>query len=95
MKNKILGTIIILIGLFWSWYYGHMVFDHFYYGNQFIYCFRPPIHTSVINTILGGLGILVGIKTYQNRIKSLTTFSIIIVFFILGFITDHYGYLLF
>ncbi len=72
-----------------------MIFDHFYYGNQHIYCFRPPIYISIFNTVLGGLGILIGIKTYQNRIKLQTTFSIIISFLILGFTAGNYGSLLF
>lgn len=95
MKRKVFGVIIILIALFWCWYYGQMVFDHFYYGDQLWYCFRPPIPVSIINTIFGALGLLVGIKTYQNLIKPRTATIRVISLFILGFLIDTFSHLLF
>jgi hypothetical protein len=94
-KIKILPSIIILISIFWIWYYGHMVYDEVFGNSSIIYCFRPPLFVSVINSILAIFGTLIGIKVFKNQLKLRKGLLITIILLISIFLIDNFGYQLF
>lgn len=92
MKNKIIGGFLVLISLFWLWYYGIMVYDHFYYGADSPFHFRPPYWVSLINSIFACTGIIIGIGILKNRLKTKGAILGSVIFLICGFLLDNFGY---
>ncbi len=92
--RKIIGILVIAFALFWIWYYGRMVTDEILYSDDLIFCFRPPIWVSIFNSILGFLGLIIGIKIFKNSLKNLIALIILIIILLIGFLAENYGYLL-
>lgn len=94
-KIKILASIIILVSAFWIWYYGYMAYDEFFGNQSIIYCFRPPLFVSILNSFLAVFGIFIGIKVFQNQLKLKKGLFITFILLILIFLIDNFGYQLF
>lgn len=90
-KIKISSSIIILISVFWIWYYGHMVYDEVFGNSSIIYCFRPPLIVSVINSILAIFGTIIGIKVFKNQLKLRKGLLIIFILIVSIFLIDNFG----
>tara|TARA_R110002051_G_scaffold282052_1_gene343817 strand:+ start:41 stop:334 length:294 start_codon:yes stop_codon:yes gene_type:complete len=91
-RRKILASIIILISAFWIWYYGHMVYDEIFGNSSIIYCFRPPLFVSILNSFLAVFGTFIGIKVFQNQLELKKGLLITFILIILIFIIDNFGY---
>lgn len=69
-----------------------MVYDEVFVNSLIAYCFRPPLFVSVVNSLLAVLGILIGIKVFQNQLKLRKGFFITVILLILIFLIDNFGY---
>jgi len=67
MKAKIAGIIIVLINLFWLLH--HLRYLYLYQNPDIFWFAMYPTWYLLLNTLLGFIGIVIGIIVYQRRIK--------------------------
>ena len=82
-KNKIIGTLILIINIIWTGDWIWLFYGYHYSGK--LYLFMYPDWILILNTIFGLIGILIGTKLMKGRIIIKTALLIEIPKFIVGF----------
>lgn len=81
LTSLIVGLVIILINLYWIWDNSFMLYA--YYSTAVLYMFRYPDWVLILNSVLGLIGLWIGIKVIRQKIKikfgTFISFSILVV----------------
>jgi len=79
-KHLITGLIIILINIYWIWDNLYLLYQYNYSG--LLWLFMYPEWTLILNSVLGLLGIIIGIRLILHKLtlkKGIITSVLLII----------------
>ncbi len=80
-QKKIIGLIIILVNLFWTWFSLELLYK--YHFTEFHPTFYIPNWILIMNSIFAIIGIVIGLKLIREKINIktalLTDFTLILI----------------
>jgi len=86
VKAKIVGIAIILINIFWMFH--HLRYLYLYQNPDIFWFYMYPNWYLILNSFIGLIGIIIGIRVYQERLKIIYGIFITVLLIGAGLTTD-------
>jgi hypothetical protein len=86
-KNKIIGIILLIVNLTWT---GHWIWLFYgYYFTGILWLYMIPDWMLILNMIIGLIGIFIGIKLINKKIKIKSALIINLPLLFFGFFISY------
>jgi len=86
LKAKIAGVIIVLIQLLWM--FEHLQYLYLYQNPHKFWLYMYPTWYLILNSFIGFIGVIVGIRVFQEKTTILIGFFYTVILISLGLSTD-------
>ena len=82
--NLIAGVVLITINTLWTYHFAYYLYSY-HFRKEILWCMMYPNWILILNTLLGIMGIVIGIFLLKNQLKLKTCLLIDISILIFGF----------